>query len=124
MTSKEMKAAVMTGKKLKPDEALEKIEELRANGEKHDLIIKVRENEYSKWYEGMKKDYPLFPLGTLEEECTYLTDTEEKAFDPTMIGFSIFAISLAEKQRKENDPKYGSSYDRIEYTPQEWVIIL
>jgi hypothetical protein len=97
------------------------IDALRAQGKQAQVLMKVKESAY-KAYLAKHPDYDPY------EETLYITNTDQKAFNPAMGGYSIFATSIADMRRILAKPELGYSgqcgCDRIERAPVEWGIIL
>lgn len=111
-----MENAVANGKRLSKQEAWRLMEEATEQGKDLAMVWKIPSKTYEKWFNENKEH-----LGTtLEEETTYLVYSGEKAFNGHMGGFSIFAVSLGARKRKE----HYYSLDRIEHFGCEWAVIV
>jgi hypothetical protein len=93
------------------------IDELRKQGKSAQVLMKVKESAY-KAYLAKHPDYDPY------EETLYITNTDQKAFNPAMGGYSIFATSIADLRRLLNPSCPPLGGDRIEHQPIEWGIIL
>ena len=110
------KNMIASGTKLTMREGFDKAEELHEAGKNGIVICKIPNEKYAKWYEEHKEH---LDGCTLDDETTYVTGVHEKAFDPGMGGYSIFAQSLGSIKR---DERYFGT-DRIERFPFEWMMV-
>lgn len=117
----EVEQLLQTGKKLTPTEGMELARKYMSQGLIVDLIIKVNNTHFGLWYKYRRpQDWP----ETLDEETTYITSNDNKAFESGMGGYSIFARSLAAMKRRARDLiVFSEVIERIEHMPMEWIIV-
>lgn len=111
---------IKSGCRLAPSDGHARCCELADSKNHKSVIIKIKNEHYQQWYDGLTdKTY------SIEEETIYITSTNNKAFKSGMIGYSIFANSLADLKRMYIDKIESAFYsvDRIEHMPYEWYII-
>ena len=117
MTKKEIDEIVLPedGDELEKAELFSEVDKLT---EPASIIVKINNKRYAKWYETTNKDE------SLDDETTYITDSNQKAFNSKYGGYSIFAISLADMKRKVKNPTYFYQLDRIEQLEFEYAILV
>lgn len=126
-TVEAIEQAIATHKKLSQDEGYKLARKIWAEGYTVDLIMKIENDIYSDWYRESRKKYPeYYRHETLEDETTYTTTNDNKAFKSGMCGYSIFACSLATYKRKERGQQITPDEfcERIEHYPCDWIIVL
>lgn len=114
---------IKEGKKLSRNELFDFALKANDEGKTYQLAIKIENSFYKDWHNRMQAMQPKVYLESLEDETTYITTTDNKAFKRGMGGYSIFATSIAEMLREVRDIQ-GHAYERIEHAPIEYGIVM
>jgi hypothetical protein len=87
-------------KHLSNDQLADAIDEIRKQGKQAEVLIKLKPDAFKEYLAKHPEADPY-------EETLYKTNTEQKAFDSTKLGYSIFATSLADMRRILAKPEFS-----------------
>lgn len=106
--------------RLSKKDAYDLMEWANENGYIATMIWKIPSKEYRKWYKKNKKHLKT----TITEETTFEVSSDNKAFKPGALGYSIFAYSFGDMQRNDGKPWYYREVERIERCDCEYAILV